>query len=266
MKKYKLIKKYPSLPKTSKEGMIVEYYDVIEGYSDHNLGAYSTVELDKEEVEDNPEYWEEIILPKYKIISFTDGSNVYFKQENGFFTINTRHCYSCEALLNRDNVKIHKVVRISDGEIFCLGDKVRHQNLLIPAAEIDKFYINKDNECLIHSKNAEFSEVIDRVELNNPLFSTVDGKDIYKFDKFYVVGKFFNIQETHGGHFQNDKWEKFRFATREKAQEYAINNKPCLSMMDFQKAFLAIGYCNADQGDRICDLAHELKNIVKEKL
>jgi hypothetical protein len=77
------------------------------------------------------------------------------------------------------------------------------------------------------------------------LFLTEDGVEIRKGDKFYVVdeqyGKF-KMHDTIGGHFTKEHKHRKRFSNKEKASEYVLRNKPCLSVNDVfygtKKAFV----------------------------
>ena len=79
-KKYKLKKKYPSLPKDWKEGMEVGQGDrgKHSWYSPCN-GKYSDrMKLSIDEVENNPEYWEEVVEKNYEILSFINNNNNFY--------------------------------------------------------------------------------------------------------------------------------------------------------------------------------------------
>lgn len=253
MKKYKLLKWYPSLPKNVKEGIIVQYYEAIEGYSDHNLEIVSKLNLADYEVEDNPEYWQEIVEINYEIIGFTDGYNDYFKsKESDFFTINTVHYYTFDELRNRSAVKISKVKRLSDNKVFCLEGKAKsingHSEHIIKSFEIQQKAVKRNEDGSYEYDGVDRIWVnwneklggnwLEEIEPHIPLFTTVDGEEIYKLDEFYVVNnKHFKLHKTFGGNYQADKWKNFRFAEKENAEEYILMNKPCLSLLDVADHF-----------------------------
>lgn len=60
MKKYKLLRAYPGLPKDWEVGMEVGLGDRVYAYSPCNV-KYSEIWVDNPHVEDYPEYWQEII-------------------------------------------------------------------------------------------------------------------------------------------------------------------------------------------------------------
>jgi len=112
----------------------------------------------------------------------------------------------------------------------------------IPTGNIVKQSINKKSyycegwegyfiPCEIVENSSDWEEVIQ----NPVLFLTEDGVEIRKGDKFYVVdeqyGKF-KMHDTIGGHFTKEHKHRKRFSNREKASEYVLMNKPCLSVND----------------------------------
>lgn len=113
MTKYKLIKKYPSLPDWMKEG------DVVSNRSSSNHYFRSSLTLSKGEVENNPEYWEKVTEKDYQVISIEPAT--------------TKPCGEVYHLPFADyplkqGDRILSVKRLSDGKIISLGDKVNHNN------------------------------------------------------------------------------------------------------------------------------------------
>ena len=101
-----------------------------------------------------------------------------------------------------------------------------------------------------------WEEVIEKVKI--PLFTTEDGVNIFKDDTFYYV-KFTQYNMTVGKPFEivrgdylsfeyEPQYEKY-FSTKEKAEEYILLNKPCLSYGDVQE-YLKVKDCN-----KVLDLA-----------
>ena len=123
MKKYKLIKKYPGSPKVG---------DIVKGYG--RDGWYSKGEghstYDWRQVVNYPDYWEEVVEKDYEIISFKQDSGItdlwtkftggWSRNINGYPTTVP---YTLEDILKNDLYTIHSVKRLSDGEIFTVGDK-----------------------------------------------------------------------------------------------------------------------------------------------
>jgi hypothetical protein len=85
----------------------------------------------------------------YEILKFKDsvGNVFYKKQEDNLFTINLQHSYTEEKLLNH-NITIYSVKRLSDGEVFTVGDRVCIDVFWETGKPslITKFKISKNNE------------------------------------------------------------------------------------------------------------------------
>ena len=126
MKKIKLIRKYPGSP---------------------NLGTVITAKVDKENNNTNnfywegswfnpndfPEFWEEIVEPDYEILSFKQDScitdlwtkfhtNTWGRNVNGQCVTKP---YTTEEILSDKLYAIHSVKRLSDGEVFTVGDTIK---------------------------------------------------------------------------------------------------------------------------------------------
>src|SRR5690606_12728275 len=80
-------------------------------------------------------------------------------------------------------------------------------------------------------KNPDYGyclSVAKKVEL---LHTTKDGCKINKGDKYFIVENFI-IREVVGGTFTKSKWDDFRFKDKEKAENWILYNKRCLSLND----------------------------------
>ena len=88
-----------------------------------------------------------------------------------------------------------------------------------------------------------WEEVVEKVKL--PLFTSEDGVDIFEGDKLYSIDNRFNIKKHHlfnaryddktllnNRRFFNSEYK--HFSTKEKAEEYILLNKPCLSYKDIE--------------------------------
>lgn len=53
-------------------------------------------------------------------------------------------------------------------------------------------------------------------------------------DKYFIVDNF-RIREVVGGTFTKCKWDDFRFKDKVNADNWVINNKPCLCLIDVAK-------------------------------
>lgn len=151
MKSYKLIKEYPGLLEKGcvatlgLHGSSGECYEVKEP----NRNIYR---FDKETIENNPEFWEEIVEKDYEILSFrytdTNNTNKWKKQKNGLFTYGLYSVYA--------------VKRLSDGEIFTVGDMVKSS--LYPHT-IDSFRIKQ--KVINRNKDGSWNyDGVDRIFIN----------------------------------------------------------------------------------------------------
>lgn len=267
MKKYKLIKEYPGSPslgfildKTWEVNYPLNYY-LINGltFNPNN----------------HPEFWELVIEKDYEILSYiTDTKTVWRKNvmnNTYFITNNFGLGLELDILLSdKYNGRIHSIKRLSDGEIFTIGDNIEIRNL---NSKIDGFYI-KNDYLMITSDLSNCGDYLKNIKkIKKPLFTTEDGVDIYKGDIFYYVkfkqynntlGKPFEIVKGNHPAFKYEpQYEKY-FSTKEKAEEYILLNKPCLSLNDIFKNVeeMRKGLKTFENSQ----LAKRFKKLVKQKL
>lgn len=268
--KYKLIKEYPGSPKL---GEIIKphqnsfYFVEGEPLTETFIKAY-------------PEFWEKVVEKDYEILllkyikndnwlhDYKKGQIVECRLHNdGHLEFKTNKgswdSYSQEKGFQKimsEVFSIHSVKRLSDGEIFTIGDKIQTSMTLT----INGFIII-DNELLIDP-----FEIIGTVALNKiskskqPLFTTKDGVDIFEEDCIYFIHpdnfKLVTIKVTNrikiGNHTK-------LFSTKEKAEEYIIMNKPVLSLKDVASIYPGI---NKSHPDKPSSQSEQLKNLVKLKI
>lgn len=290
IRKFKLIKEYPNSPKL---GSIMEYYSNWNMYGINQICYYN-----KDVVENNSEFWQEIIEKDkdYEILSFI-GSGGLIKDRIYRLMSNKQYCFehtnthSLEWMLSAigvpdeiNPVVIHSVKRLSDNEIFSIGDNVQYDpsNKYTKYPEynkpykIDKFHFDSlgrlvakgyneidnitNDACVIESKN--FRKV-ERV----PLFKSENGVDMYIGDRYFRIISNWEIQEENviqlGEHiYKNDTIK--RFSTKEKALEYIIENKPCLSYNDIKDIAFGL-FMNVSSGKTFFN-EEAVKELVKSKL
>lgn len=272
-KKFKLKQWYPSLPSLTKKGVIVDYYEVTDGYSDNSSGLKSTIELSREEVEDNPEFWEEVVEKDYQILSYTvygDLKNKATLRKNGKY-LNS----SCEVGENgfegasekqvkefwSKEHKIYSIKRLSDNEVFTVGDEIvflAEKPHLNHTSSIKSFKIEQ-NTIYVSNPGCLIGSLKNIKHIKKPLFTTEDGVDIYIYDTCWVVSKEFNYQLANYKINNIDVFfipsKNWYFSTKEAAQEYILKNKPCLSFNDI------VSEIDLYYGD-----VKKLKNLIKSKL
>lgn len=265
MKQYKLIKKYPGSPKLgelAQQSLNKLYYEV------DCLGDFTNTEI-----ENYPEFWEEIKDKEWEILSFkrikesgiTTGSkgDVYNIKDSGRYSVDNSRGYNLENMLyipecvSSGHFEIYSVKRLSDGEVFTIGDKINHNTII---ETITKFTI--DNQMLGGLEISTIDGNKDKGSLSTsilkkykiPLFTTEDGVDIYMGDRYYWV----NIDEWYVDNFKasegSGKNEKnIPFSTKEKAEEYILMNKPCLSLLNLFKKFYPKDFDPYDKNSSACE-------------
>ncbi len=199
MKKYKLIKEYPGSPKIgaiAKSDKIDYVYYYLEKNSHTGIGTSI--------IENNPEFWEEVVEKDYEVLSYIkkDNSAITTKRENGFFLNSmfkdSHGVYSDYQLLNTWN--IYSVKRLSDGEIFTIGDIVEEYG------EIRTFLLQND-KIFINEKFMKIS-LPKLVKVKQPLFKTEDGVDIYEGDNTFGIDEKYQFLKFNGW-----VWKKMKAQT-----------------------------------------------------
>jgi len=170
-----------------------------------------------------------IVLPPQKVIE-KDYEILKFILPNSKITYVKNARNSLEFMLNNFNTyKIHSVKRLSDGEVFTIGDKCK--NGIITS------FKQVNSGCplsALYNNGCQHDYIQHLLKIKQPLFTTEDGVDIFdlKKDIIYFVPKktlsnIFNNQSL--GTFCYEPEIEYYFSTKEKAEEYILMNKPCLS-------------------------------------
>lgn len=244
MKKYKLIKWYPGCGKHKVNDIVTKSTCGSPLYLGNRLTDTLKAVFSAKDVENNPEFWEEIIEKDYEILSFINLDNNctyhYFSKTKNFcikHNIEFLDSYSRSLEFCLKYYKIHSVKRLSDGEIFTIGDKVQDSltDYLTNFKIQEIVCFNKSNKLICTTKSGTTAPLSTIRHIKKPLFTTEDGVDIYKGDKFFTLSKnninissLFSVIAT--GHIKNNNY--LDFSTKEAAEEYILMNKPCLSIND----------------------------------
>ena len=212
MKKYKLIKEYPGSPEL---GTIAQPNDLIQ----HDF------------FETYPEFWEEVIENSFEILSFKQDSGItdlwtlfregWSRNVNGYPVTGP---YTTEAILNNKLYNIHSVKRLSDGEIFTVGDLVKTP--YTDCIGITGFQNPEGNEFFIEIPTG-FTRLLNLEKVKNPIFLTHDGKDIFDGDKVWYVNKE-NLYHDYAIALARTSFNSNThayFLTREGAEDYIEKNK-----------------------------------------
>lgn len=246
--------------------------------------------------------WELVVEEKkeWEILSFIDKPNtgrIYRKYNSNLFYSNdsAKLWYESEMLKDED-IKIHSIKRLSDGEIFTIGDKLddksfssdaRHilskkdvwDNIITKIAIVKNThnevagygYTNMDGQLMFSASNKwkNLNVSLKDAKKSKPiLFTTEDGVDIhvnqYSYGVYLPTMKFTgDYIWRYKEHFSSNSLSKETkyFSTEEKAKEYILMNKPYLSINDVNNAY------PSPKGSPLHNiLLHNLKDFVKSKL
>ena len=242
MKKYKLIRKYPGSPELGTEiEKRTVYSEKWMFKKDCNLFPVTSGTPD-----DYPEFWEEVVEKDYEILSYyaknisgkgdycVDYEYIWYEtskgngkwSRKGHITIP----YTTDEINNHNGYGIHSVKRLSDEEIFTVGDVSNF-------GKITDFVIRENKIVVQYYKIGDWQWLSSIKHIKKPLFTTEDGVNIFEGDEFYSTNKNLNqsilkyIAEKGLAH--SEKCEEFLdFSTKEAAEEYILMNKPCLSIND----------------------------------
>lgn len=246
----------------------------------------------------NPEFWQEVIEEKkeYEILSllFQDRiyrvSNLTYKndknvEEYKYLYQNSPNIFCTLSCLEPNNfadkVTIHSIKRLSDGEIFSVGDKIdggcgKNQEIIQITTDWIYYRSNDKNKKIYTYKLSEIKKS------KTPLFKTEDGVDIYEGDKCCRVNvdiveysdidelwkcfeSEFNCEKKQlTNNFYKFETQKY-FSTREKAEEYILMNKPCLSIKDVQSIYVSAekDYYKSSKSETYYQ---KLEKLVKSKM
>ena len=228
--KYILKKEYPGSPKL---GNIID-------------------NLENDWIENYPEFWEKTVEKDYEILKLSLQRSIKHQIVSA---LENSEDYTI-SLLNCNGNKIHSVKRLSDGEIFTIGDKTNF-------GLISKIVIN-NNSLSFYFEQKSCGYNLQTLIKWKPLFTTEDGVDIFEGDYSYGVhnSKFDIVKIKHiNTVYVGDNF--IEFSTKEKAEEYILMNKPVLSLNDVASIYPGI---NISLPDLPLSLSERLKNLVKSKI
>lgn len=159
--------------------------------------------------------------------------------------------------------KIFQVKRLSDGEIFTVGDKVEFAPNPKYSFEIKEFFLRDDGILLARSKNcAAVEDVLTIQHAKESLYITTDGKNLYNGTACYIVWEK-NWTMMPGVFQERDyqdsikKGEIFKiFSDKENAEKYIEENKPPFSKKDTPLDWIegwrsGTGHCNINKIEHV---------------
>lgn len=210
----------------------------------------------------------------YEILSYSYKNRIYTKNNLGEFLTGFDAPVHLLILHPENMTEIHSVKRLSDDEIFSVGDKIGWGYAYNFETIIKGFEI-EDRELVIiwdcdKSTNLKVN-FKDALKLHKKaeevLFTTEDGKEIYEGDKVSLLStsRWHIVQNVSApiNPFYGDNNEGFKyFSTVEKADEWILENKPLLSLNEI---FNIIDDGLVPSIEAIDDM-RRLKRLAKSKL
>ena len=181
----------------------------------------------------------------WEILSYEWECGIYTLNDKGIYVHPPHEGSSSPIHLTAYSEKTRSIhsVRRKDGEVFTVLDNTSHGKIY--AFEIaGKEMITKFSDTLgfaninfISKKSTKPTPTPDTT--NKPLFTTEDGVEIRETDRpYYVVD--FKINGTadlkRNKNFHPATYAKY-FSTKEAAEQYILENKPCLSLNDLLEAW-----------------------------
>lgn len=224
-------------------------------------------------VEPSSEFWEEIIEKDYEILSFRTNKQILLipeyvilnKEKDNIFRNHTACIFTISSsedkLLNSSNYNIHSVKRLSDGEIFTIGDSIKGKSGVV--CKIHSIDLNPNYSQILFNKLDEGIDLINAKHIKTPLFITEDRVDIFQGDMVTPVHaeslKIYATTPINTG--ESIKYGNYKyFSTKEAAEEYILMNKPCLSINDVNNC-----YTSPMPSPLHNKLVENLKQLVKSK-
>lgn len=269
MKKYKLIKEYPGSPKLGTE--IINNENVNSAHTLDKTHYYNGYKI-----QEYPEFWKEVVEKDYEILSLSDlyeteHNNLAYLQKNGTYCHNNMlygngKGSDLKTILTLKHYIIYSVKRLSDGEVFTVGDKIKTSvsNTFCSIYGFDITNTGKLEISCTHSYLArcEMVELLNDIQhVKKPLFTTKDGVDIYEGDKCYFVNCTFSYWQISSQQYDKSLKNCYYFSTKKAAEKYIEENKPQYSLNDIEKAYFSSKYTNTC----IVNIKKKLKELKNEK-
>jgi len=225
-RQFKLIKSYPN---SENVGSVYKQGDFMGRPVYFKDGSY----LDPADVENNPEFFEEIIEKEYEILSFEN--KVAGKWVNvglNRFQYEGDLIKHLDFMLSSESNYISTIRRLSDNEVFSINDKVTHpcgETYTIKSCKIS----NIDNNPDIITEKGTYGLLGLCIKKAKPfLFVTHDGYKMFEGEDYLAIDPkdYSLVWSIADPELLNSSWLKF--ANCKFAEEYIILNKPVLSIDD----------------------------------
>ena len=226
-------------------------------------------------VEPSSEFWTEL---SYEILSFRSHRNRFYNptiQKDGTYLDAEIMEFdgsgaSLGWMLNEDEYYITSVKRLSDGEVFSIGDKIYFRGLYGNNSEhkydtIRGFDLKQDDNLGILYHNGLVG--LNKIEkYREAIITTEDGINIFQGDSYYYVNKnnfYIDFVDLADKRFDSKKEGLLDFKHKENVEEYVLMNKPVLSLNDLLSV-----WGNDDNFDAYIysPMFQNFKNLAKTKL
>lgn len=174
--------------------------------------------------------------------------------------------YTSEEILSNKNYAIHSVKRLSDGEIFIIGDYV--ENPVGQRFKISEFYLDCNKEkMLCNGLGTGAGHVgIHKIKKVKKILTTEDGVDVFSGDEVIAVNvdNLIIHAKTPLKTGESVKYGNYKYFHHLKnAEEFVLINTPCLSIADIQDVYVSAkkGYRkNGVEQDYFSKLISVVKN------
>ena len=170
--------------------------------------------------------WEEIVVKDYEVLKVKH-------KYHGILSI------IGEKFIQSENETIYSVKRLSDNEVFTIGDKITFKGLFGNNSEHKydtiKGFKFKQNGSLGASYHNGLVGLEKVEKYKEPIFTTYDGVELFGGETIYGVTRNFNIACTSILTKEDAQTWKI-FAKKTKAEEYIKQNEPKYSLKDVEDA------------------------------
>lgn len=172
----------------------------------------------------------------YKILSFYGQNNIFTLRDNGEYITNTISNWNGDGkmyrkgfYLGKNDFEIHSVKRLSDGEIFTVGDKVQWNWYTADVSyfTIAKIYLYNDIFFFdtVEKSAQKFHFYKSLKKYKKSLFTTEDNVPIYEGDEYWIVNKYnWALWEGHTDMLYTYAENHIKFSTKQAAEEYVAKN------------------------------------------
>src|SRR5699024_9977563 len=223
MRKFKLVTKYPG---SKKPGIIVKEVKGY-GYLDEKLSVdaykvYPNAFIPKSYVEDHPAFWEEV-------------------EKNYEITALNINLYESDSIVT----EIEEVKRLSDGEVFRVGDKYTNLSGTYTIGTLEE----DNNTIIVTSDDNVSSCILDFVEKVKKLFTTEDGVDVYEGDLCWAGYVEEGIDNFYYCDWTGTSVGMKYFSIKKAAEKYINKHNITFTSEEVVKIVSNWRMCRIDEGD-----------------